>query len=76
VAEALEFGMIGLNTGAIFHRSRSIREVSSNPGLGREGAQFGIEEYFEMLLSLLDCRVRLHSVHSWWRTPARYQFFL
>ncbi|WP_136684002.1 NAD-dependent succinate-semialdehyde dehydrogenase [Falsirhodobacter xinxiangensis] len=46
VAEALEFGMVGLNTGAISHAEAPFGGVKSS-GLGREGAQEGIEEYLE-----------------------------
>ncbi|MCM2450642.1 NAD-dependent succinate-semialdehyde dehydrogenase [Agrobacterium vitis] len=47
VAEALEAGMIGLNTGAISTEVAPFGGVKQS-GLGREGAQIGIEEYLEM----------------------------
>lgn len=47
VAEALEFGMIGLNTGAISMEVAPFGGVKQS-GLGREGAQAGIDEYLEM----------------------------
>jgi succinate-semialdehyde dehydrogenase/glutarate-semialdehyde dehydrogenase len=47
VAEALEFGMIGLNTGAISTEVAPFGGVKQS-GLGREGAQCGIEEYLEI----------------------------
>ena len=47
VAEALEFGMIGLNTGAISTEVAPFGGVKQS-GLGREGAQAGIDEYLEM----------------------------
>ena len=47
VAEALEFGMVGLNTGAISTEVAPFGGVKQS-GLGREGAQAGIEEYLEM----------------------------
>ena len=47
VGEALEFGMIGLNTGAISTEVAPFGGVKQS-GLGREGAQCGIEEYLEM----------------------------
>ncbi|WP_315857723.1 NAD-dependent succinate-semialdehyde dehydrogenase [Rhizobium leguminosarum] len=47
VAEALEFGMVGLNTGAISTEVAPFGGVKQS-GLGREGAQCGIEEYLEM----------------------------
>ncbi|NIZ13187.1 NAD-dependent succinate-semialdehyde dehydrogenase [Phaeobacter sp. HF9A] len=46
VAEALEFGMIGLNTGLISTEVAPFGGVKQS-GLGREGAQMGIEEYLE-----------------------------
>ncbi|SCW80014.1 succinate-semialdehyde dehydrogenase / glutarate-semialdehyde dehydrogenase [Rhizobium mongolense subsp. loessense] len=46
VGEALEFGMVGLNTGAISTEVAPFGGVKQS-GLGREGAQCGIEEYLE-----------------------------
>ncbi|EHS49709.1 succinic semialdehyde dehydrogenase [Rhizobium sp. PDO1-076] len=47
VGEALEFGMVGLNTGAISTEVAPFGGVKQS-GLGREGARAGIEEYLEM----------------------------
>ncbi|ANV27528.1 NAD-dependent succinate-semialdehyde dehydrogenase [Agrobacterium pusense] len=47
VGEALEFGMVGLNTGAISTEVAPFGGVKQS-GLGREGAQVGIEEYLEI----------------------------
>jgi succinate-semialdehyde dehydrogenase / glutarate-semialdehyde dehydrogenase len=47
VAEALEFGMIGLNTGMISTEVAPFGGVKQS-GLGREGSQLGIEEYLEI----------------------------
>ncbi|MBT9371268.1 NAD-dependent succinate-semialdehyde dehydrogenase [Rhizobium sp. CSW-27] len=47
VGEALEAGMVGLNTGAISMEVAPFGGVKQS-GLGREGSQFGIEEYLEM----------------------------
>ncbi|MGY3353575.1 acyl-CoA reductase-like NAD-dependent aldehyde dehydrogenase [Bradyrhizobium sp. GM0.4] len=47
VGEALEFGMVGLNTGLISTEVAPFGGVKQS-GLGREGAQVGIEEYLEM----------------------------
>jgi succinate-semialdehyde dehydrogenase/glutarate-semialdehyde dehydrogenase len=47
VAEALEAGMVGLNTGSISTEVAPFGGVKQS-GLGREGAQIGIEEYLEM----------------------------
>ena len=44
--EALEFGMVGLNTGLVSHAEAPFGGVKAS-GLGREGAQAGIEEYLE-----------------------------
>jgi succinate-semialdehyde dehydrogenase / glutarate-semialdehyde dehydrogenase len=46
VGEALEFGLVGLNTGAVSHAEAPFGGVKAS-GLGREGAQDGIEEYLE-----------------------------
>lgn len=46
VAEALEFGMVGLNTGAISTEVAPFGGVKQS-GLGREGSKLGIEEYLE-----------------------------
>ncbi len=47
VAEQLEYGMVGINTGAISNRSAPFGGVKQS-GLGREGSKYGIEEYLEM----------------------------
>src|SRR4051812_26205648 len=47
VAEALEFGMVGLNTGLISTEVAPFGGVKQS-GLGREGSQLGIEEYLEI----------------------------
>lgn len=44
--EALEAGLVGVNTGAVSHAEAPFGGVKSS-GLGREGAQEGIEEYLE-----------------------------
>lgn len=46
VGEALEFGMVALNTGLISMEVAPFGGVKQS-GLGREGAQMGIEEYLE-----------------------------
>ena len=45
--EALEVGLVGLNTGAVSHAEAPFGGVKSS-GLGREGAREGIEEYLEV----------------------------
>lgn len=47
VAEALEFGMVGLNTGSVSTEVAPFGGIKQS-GLGREGAQCGIDEYLEM----------------------------
>ena len=44
--EALEFGMVGLNTGLLSNEVSPFGGVKAS-GLGREGGQEGIEEYLE-----------------------------
>ncbi|WP_300532063.1 NAD-dependent succinate-semialdehyde dehydrogenase [uncultured Mameliella sp.] len=46
VGEALEAGLVGLNTGLLSHAEAPFGGVKAS-GLGREGAQEGIEEYLE-----------------------------
>lgn len=47
VAEALEYGMVGINSGAISNEVAPFGGVKSS-GLGREGSKYGIEEYLEV----------------------------
>ncbi|MER8775042.1 NAD-dependent succinate-semialdehyde dehydrogenase [Mesorhizobium sp. M0977] len=47
VAEALEFGMVGLNTGMISTEVAPFGGVKQS-GVGREGSQLGIEAYLEV----------------------------
>ncbi|MBB1428497.1 NADP-dependent succinate-semialdehyde dehydrogenase [Shewanella frigidimarina] len=47
VAEALEYGMVGVNTGLISTEVAPFGGIKSS-GLGREGSKFGIDEYLEM----------------------------
>lgn len=46
VGEALEFGMVGLNTGSIALEMAPFGGIKAS-GLGREGGREGIEEYLE-----------------------------
>lgn len=46
VAEALEYGIIGHNTGAISNEVAPFGGMKQS-GLGREGSKYGIEEYIE-----------------------------
>ncbi len=47
VAEALEFGMVGVNTGAISNEVAPFGGIKQS-GIGREGSHHGIEEYLEV----------------------------
>jgi len=47
VAEALEYGMVGINTGLISTAEVPFGGVKSS-GLGREGSKYGIEDYLEI----------------------------
>jgi succinate-semialdehyde dehydrogenase/glutarate-semialdehyde dehydrogenase len=47
VAEALEFGMVGVNTGTISNEVAPFGGVKQS-GLGREGSAWGMDEYLEM----------------------------
>jgi succinate-semialdehyde dehydrogenase/glutarate-semialdehyde dehydrogenase len=47
VAEALEYGMVGINEGLISNEVAPFGGVKES-GLGREGSQHGIEDYLEM----------------------------
>jgi succinate-semialdehyde dehydrogenase/glutarate-semialdehyde dehydrogenase len=47
VAEALEYGMVGVNTGLITTEVAPFGGVKQS-GLGREGSKYGIDEYVEV----------------------------
>jgi len=47
VAEALEYGMVGINTGMISNEVAPFGGIKQS-GLGREGSRHGIDEYLEM----------------------------
>ena len=47
VAEALEYGMVSINEGVFSNEIAPFGGVKES-GLGREGSQYGIEEYLEM----------------------------
>jgi succinate-semialdehyde dehydrogenase/glutarate-semialdehyde dehydrogenase len=47
VAEALEYGMVGINTGLISTEVAPFGGMKSS-GLGREGSKYGIDEYLEI----------------------------
>jgi succinate-semialdehyde dehydrogenase/glutarate-semialdehyde dehydrogenase len=47
VAEALEYGMVGVNTGLISNEVAPFGGIKAS-GLGREGSKYGIEDYLEI----------------------------
>ncbi|KAJ1962431.1 hypothetical protein GGI12_002652, partial [Dipsacomyces acuminosporus] len=47
VAEALEVGMIGINTGVISSEVAPFGGVKES-GIGREGSRYGIDEYLSI----------------------------
>ena len=47
VSEALEYGMVGVNTGMISNEVAPFGGIKSS-GLGREGSKYGIEDYLEI----------------------------
>ena len=47
VAEALEYGMVGVNTGLISNEVAPFGGIKQS-GLGREGSAYGMDEYLEM----------------------------
>ncbi len=52
VAEGLEYGMVGINTGIISNEAAPFGGVKQS-GLGREGSHFGIDDYLEIKYLLL-----------------------
>lgn len=47
VSEALEYGMVGVNTGLISNEVAPFGGIKSS-GIGREGSKYGIEDYLEI----------------------------
>ena len=47
VSEALEYGMVGHNTGLISNEVAPFGGIKQS-GIGREGSKYGIEEYLEI----------------------------
>ncbi|HLA51716.1 MAG TPA: NAD-dependent succinate-semialdehyde dehydrogenase [Flavitalea sp.] len=47
VAEGLEYGMVGINTGLISSETAPFGGVKQS-GLGREGSKYGLDEYMEL----------------------------
>jgi succinate-semialdehyde dehydrogenase/glutarate-semialdehyde dehydrogenase len=53
VAEALEFGVVGLNTGIISYEGAPFGGVKQS-GLGREGSRHGLDDYLEITYLCVD----------------------
>ncbi len=53
VSEALEYGMVGVNSGIISTAVAPFGGVKQS-GLGREGARYGIDEYLEIKYVCVD----------------------
>lgn len=47
VSRALEYGMVGVNTGLISNAAAPFGGVKSS-GIGREGSRYGLDDYLEM----------------------------
>ena len=47
VGEALEYGMVGVNTGLISNEVAPFGGIKQS-GLGREGSKYGIDDYLEI----------------------------
>ncbi|TNH09309.1 NAD-dependent succinate-semialdehyde dehydrogenase [Testudinibacter sp. TR-2022] len=52
VSEALEYGMVGVNSGILSNEAAPFGGVKQS-GLGREGSKYGIEDYLEIKYILL-----------------------
>jgi succinate-semialdehyde dehydrogenase/glutarate-semialdehyde dehydrogenase len=55
VGEALEYGMVGINTGLISNEVAPFGGVKHS-GLGREGSKYGIEDYLEIKYLCFDVK--------------------
>ncbi|ERS91027.1 aldehyde dehydrogenase family protein, partial [Halomonas sp. PBN3] len=53
VADALEYGMVGINTGLISNAAAPFGGVKES-GLGREGGHQGLEEFLETKYLCID----------------------
>lgn len=53
VAEALEYGMVGINTGLISNEAAPFGGIKRS-GLGREGSKYGADEYLELKYLCID----------------------
>ena len=55
VGEALEYGMVGINTGLISNEVAPFGGIKQS-GIGREGSKYGIEEYLEVKYLCFDIK--------------------
>ena len=53
VGEALEFGVVGVNTGAISYEGAPFGGMKQS-GIGREGSQHGMDEFLELKYLCVD----------------------
>jgi succinate-semialdehyde dehydrogenase / glutarate-semialdehyde dehydrogenase len=53
LAEALEFGVVGVNTGIISYEGAPFGGVKQS-GLGREGSRHGLDDYLEVKYLCVD----------------------
>lgn len=53
VGEALEYGMVGINTGLISNEAAPFGGIKRS-GLGREGSKYGTDEYLELKYLCID----------------------
>lgn len=57
VSEALEYGMVGVNTGVMSSESAPFGGIKES-GIGREGSKYGLEEYLEIKYVCMDISTR------------------
>lgn len=57
VSEALEYGIVGINTGLISNEMAPFGGVKAS-GLGREGSKYGIEDYLEIKYLCLNIQTK------------------
>jgi len=63
IAEAVEYGIVGINTGLISTEIAPFGGVKEF-GIGREGSRYGIEDYLEIkYLCMGEIRYRLEQRH-------------
>jgi succinate-semialdehyde dehydrogenase/glutarate-semialdehyde dehydrogenase len=58
VAEALEYGMVGVNTGLISTEAAPFGGIKQS-GQGREGSKYGLDDYVELKYA---CLGGIHSI--------------